>query len=184
MSLQRQQDIFARLYTDSEFRKEFLNDPGAFAEGLGVTSPEARGLATFGADELSWFSESLYSKRLREVRKMLPMTEEALGTSKFAETFREFSDGFSSVSVKKHLEDSLALSNFLVRSPSIDPRVRNIALFESSRLFHNAVQKRFSLCFLRYDPRAPVSEGRSTRRGFGLWIAIGKWSRIVFRAKP
>jgi hypothetical protein len=182
MALQQQQDLLARLYTDNEFRSEFLRKPSSFAEVLGVSPEEADCLAAVAGGEVEWFSESLVSKRLREVRKMLPMSEQELGAKEFARNFREFSERFAPTSVKKHLEDSLAFAMTLIKDPSLEGSERSVVRFESGRLRHNAFEKRFSLCLLRFDPRR--STGYTTydkHRGVGVWIAIGGWSRIFFR---
>lgn len=181
-SLREQQDILARLYTDDRFRAAFLKAPDSFAERLGVSKAEGEGLANVAGGDVEWFAESLVSKRLREVRKMLPMTEQEFGAKEFARRFREFADQFSPTSVKKHLEDSLAFAKSLVKDPSIEGSERSMARFESLRLRHQALDKHFSFCLLRYDPRRVT--GFTTyekRRGLGIWIAVGRWSRIFFR---
>jgi len=140
MTLRRQQDILARLYTDNSFRSQFLSDPPSFAAALGISAAEAEGLAALAGDEVTWFSESLLSKRLREVRKMLPLTERAIGADRFAQFFRDFAAHSSPGSIKKHLEDSLAFAANLSRDPSGDRSARSIARFESARLGHTAFE--------------------------------------------
>lgn len=182
MNLQKQQDLLARLYTDNAFRSEFLKRPSLFAEGLGVSPNKASALASVATSEVEWFAESLVSKRLREVRKMLPMTEQEIGAKEFARRFREFADEFSPTSVKKHLEDSLAFAAVLIKDPSVETSERSMARFESRRLRHNAYDKRFSVCILRHDPRRVTGFTTYDKRpGIGIWIAIGAWSRIFFR---
>lgn len=182
-SLREQQDILARLYTDDRFRAAFLKAPDSVAESLGVSMAEAEGLATVAGREVEWFSDSLVSKRLREVRKMLPMSEQEIGSSGFTRRFREFADRFSPTSVKKHLEDSLAFAGALIRDPSIGDSERSVVRFEFRRLGHNALEKRFSICLLRYDPRRVTGfTAYEKRRGLGIWIAVGRWSRILFRS--
>lgn len=182
MDLQKQQDLLARLYTDNTFRSEFLRKPSRFAESGGVSPDEAAALARVAASEVEWFAESLLSKRLREVRKMLPMTEQEMGSKEFARSFRVFADGFSPTSVKKHLEDSLAFAAWLVTDPSLDDSERGIVRFERSRLCHNALGRKVSVCLLRSDPRRVTGYTNYEKpRGVGVWIAIGAWSRIFFR---
>ena len=182
MNLQKQQDLLARLYTENKFRSEFLRKPATYAEMIGVSPEEAAALATVAAGEVAWFAESLVSKRLREVRKMLPMTEQEMGSKEFARSFRLFSDQFSPTSVKKHLEDSLAFAAALIKDPTLDNSERGIVRFESCRLRHNSLSKLFSFCLLRSDPRRVTGFTHYEKpRGFGIWIAIGRWSRIFFR---
>ncbi|HEX6278822.1 MAG TPA: hypothetical protein VFZ49_02285 [Pyrinomonadaceae bacterium] len=182
MPLQHQQDLLARLYTDKDFRTNFLNDPAAFAAGLSINESEAETLATVAASEVRWFSESLVNKRLREVAKMLPMTEQEVGSKEFERRFWEFADGFSPTSVKKHLEDALAFARKLSEDLSLEDEERNVARFESSRLRHNAFARRLSFCRLTHDPRRSIrSQTYESDSGRGFWLAVGGWSRVFFR---
>lgn len=173
MSLQKQQDLLARLYTDPEFQSRFLADPAEFADEVGLSSAEAMLLATSAAGEVRWFSDSLFNKRLREVIKMLPLSHHEVGESGFEEAFRRFAPQFSPSSVKKHLEDSLAFADFLIRD-QVAPSLKSLIRFESRRLRHNALGRQISFCLLRRDPRV------SRTQGIGLWMAFGGRSRILF----
>ena len=183
MQLQDQQDLLARLYTDNTFRSDFLTTPSRFAKNVGISPEEATVLASVAAGEVEWFAESLVSKRLREVRKLLPMTGKVMGSNEFDRRFREFSGVFSPTGVKKHLEDSLAFSEALVNDESVADSQRGSVRFEASRLRHNAFNKRFSFCVLRIDPwRFAGIADNEIPWGIGIWIAFGGWSRIFFRA--
>jgi hypothetical protein len=183
MPLQEQQNLLARLYTDNSYRAEFLKEPSSFGESIGIPPEEAAALADVAACEVEWFAESLVSKRLREVRKMLPLTAQELGAREFDRRFREFCEGYSPTGVKKHLEDSLAFTKTLTGDPSVGSSERVMARFESARLTHNAFGRRVSFCLLRSDPRRMTDSASSMRpRGLGIWVAIGGWSRIFFRS--
>ncbi|MDI1240501.1 MAG: hypothetical protein PSX80_01105 [bacterium] len=173
MSLQKQQDILARIYTDAEFRGRFLSDP-ELAAAAGLSRTDAIQLASAAADEVRWFADSLTNKRLREVAKMLPLTHLDIGARAFEEEFRQFAVDFSPTSVKKHLEDSLAFADLLIRR-EIDASVKSLIHFESRRLRHTSLDRAVSFCVLRRDPRKLPS------KGIGLWIAVKRWSRIFFR---
>ena len=173
MALQKQQDLLARLYTDPEFQSKFLADPAEFSDEAGVSGEEAILLATTAADEVRWFSGSLINKRLREVIKMLPLSQQEVGASRFEEAFRRFAPHFSPSSVKKHLEDSLAFADCLIRE-QVDPSLKSLIRFESRRLRHNALSNKISFCLLRRDPSV------TRTKGIGLWMAFGGRSRILF----
>jgi len=183
MALQQQQDLLARLYTDPKFRLQFLSEPTSFADDLGLSDEDASALAKAAGYEVRWFADSLVNKRLRDVRKLLPLVGQEVGTKEFERRFREFADRYSPISVKKHLEDALAFSDDLGSDALVEGRVREVARFESRRLRHGAFGRRISFCFLRSDPRrSGGDESGEMRRGIGIWIAIGTWSRIYFRA--
>lgn len=173
MSLQKQQDLLARLYTDPEFQSKFLADPVEFADDVGLSAAAAIDLAVSAADEVRWFSDSLITKRLREVVKMLPLSYEEVGAGKFEEAFRTFAATFSPSSVKKHLEDSLAFADCLI-NVQVDPLLKSLIRFESRRLRYNALGGKISFSLLRRDPRVPRSQG------IGLWVAFGERSRVLF----
>lgn len=170
MALQQQQDLLARLYTDPNVRQQFLNEPSSFADDLGLSDEDAEALAKAAGYEVNWFADSLVNKRLREVRKLLPISERVIGRDEFERRFREFAAGFAPTTVKKHLEEALAFAEVLFTDDRID-----LARFESRRLRHGAVGQRISGCLLRNDPRSS-----DVYSGFGFWIAVGAWSRIFF----
>ncbi len=64
-SLQRQQDVLARLYTDETLRHAFRNDPIRIGKENGLNESEITQLTEISAEELDFFAESLFWKRLR-----------------------------------------------------------------------------------------------------------------------
>src|SRR5215204_5066023 len=103
MGLKQQQDLLARLYTDEAVRKRFREGPTAVAKEFGLSVDESNDLSEITSAEIGWFADSLYWKRLREVKKLLPVSTELIG-EKMGPLFRDFSAGFNPISVKKHLE--------------------------------------------------------------------------------
>jgi hypothetical protein len=183
MALQQEQDLLARLYTDPDIRKQFLSKPASFAAESGLSHEDADALARAAGYEVNWFADSLVNKRLREVRKLLSLTEQEIGATEFERRFREFAAGFSPTSVKKHLGDALAFSDVLCGDDAVERPVKDVTRFESRRLRHGAFGRRISFCLLRHDPRrAGLDDASEMRRGFGVWIAVVGWSRIFFRA--
>lgn len=168
MSLKEEQDLLARLYTDPDFRERMLS-------GNDSADPRTRDLASAAADEVKWFAESLVTKRLREVEKLLPLIRNEIGAKEFEAMFRAFAPSFNPSSVKKHLEDAVEFAQYLQAGRRVDSFTGILARFESARLRHIVFSKTLSVCSLRVDPR---SEGV---RGIGFWLAIGSWSRIFFR---
>lgn len=175
MTLQQEQDLLARLYTDREFREHVLDVSGG-------DDARASKLALAAADEVRWFAETLVTKRLREVEKLLPLSLQEIGKKEFESRFRRFAETYSPTTVKKHLDDAMGFTAYLRKSRSLEPGESNIVTFEAARLRHKAFDRRFSLCFLKYDPRKVVGyRTYEPRSGVGIWIAIGECSRILFR---
>ena len=168
MNLKAEQDLLARLYTDRKLREEFVDKASDDAD-------RARELAAAASDEVKWFAESLVTKRLREVEKLLPLTRQRIGSQEFEKRFRAFADKFSPTTVKKHLEDALGFADELISDNTLERIVRDLSRFESRKLRHYASDRRLSLCSLRFDPR------HQRRPGIGFWVAIGRWSRLFFR---
>src|SRR5215213_10715553 len=147
MGLKQQQDLLARLYTDEAMRRRFREHRVAVAGEFGLTEAEANDLSEIASAEIDWFANSLQSKRLREVKKLLPVTTRAIG-EKLGPLFRKFSDGFNPISVKKHLEDTLGFADWLLRGSRVDAIAADIVRFESVRLRHNSLDRPLSMCHL------------------------------------
>src|SRR6185369_7897216 len=104
MSLQEQQNLLAKLYTDAEFRRAFLSMPEKIGIENELNKIEIKEIAGIMPEELDFFADSLFWKRLREVEKFLPLTRKVLGED-FINYFRRFSQNFNPQTVKKHIED-------------------------------------------------------------------------------
>jgi hypothetical protein len=179
MSLQHQQDLLARLYTDAEFRRAFLSAPEKIgAENL-LNEKEIREIAEIMPEELDFFADSLFWKRLREVEKLLPITRKMLN-EEFTSQFREFSQGFNPQTVKKHLEDALGFGRHL-QTRNIPQSAKAAARFELSKLEFFGLEKRFVVCRLDFDIREFSASGRSEpaeniekKKKIAVWIRFGK----------
>ncbi|MEQ1765361.1 MAG: hypothetical protein ABL984_19690, partial [Pyrinomonadaceae bacterium] len=112
----------------------------------------------------------------REVEKLLSLTRQQVGEKEFSLRFLRFAGTFTPVSVKRYLEDALTFSSRLMQE-DFDTAVKSLIRYESRRLRHNSFDRKLSFCVLRYDPRTSPPGS-----GFGIWVAIGRWSRILFRA--
>lgn len=170
MSLKDQQDLLARLYTDPAFRDGFFADPSAAAARFGIDPAEAVAIASCSREELDYFSETLFQKRLCEVGKLLPLTKGELG-ERFAEHFRTFARDFVPGSVRKHVEDAVHFCVFLRR----EKFVGRVAGYESALLRFHHLGERAVFGILDLDPR--TGSKRRIPRPF-VWLRIGT-RRIV-----
>lgn len=170
MSLKQQQDLLARLYTDASFRARFFAGPALAAAELGIDADEANAIAAASREELDFFSESLFQKRLREVGNLLPLTKRELGDA-FRDHFRVFAGDFVPRSVRKHVEDAVAYCDFLKRHRL----ARTTAGYESARLRFDILGKRVVAGFIAVDPQTGAK--RTIPRPF-LCLRIGR-RRIV-----
>lgn len=179
MSLQNRQNILAKLYTDADFRRAFLSEPAKIGAQNNLEDAEIAEIAAVMPEELEFFAESLFWKRLREVEKFLPLTRRALGEA-FTGSFREFSQKFNPQSVKKHLEDALEFCRFL-QTENISEAAKNAAKFERTKHEFFAFEKRFAVCRLDFDivkyQQTGVFEARKKK---AVWIRIGKRFRHFF----
>ena len=174
MSLQEQQNFLARLYTDTYLRRAFLSEPEKIGAENDLSEMETEDLKTVLPEELNFFAESLFWKRLREVEKMLPLSRKFLEAD-FIELFREFSQNFNPNTVKKHLEDAIGFGKFLQKS-DVSEIIKNVAKFEKTKLEFFACGKRFAICRLNYDIEEIAKNQSNFRRKktIAVWLRIGK----------
>ena len=186
MGLKEQQDLLARLYTDPDLYYRFTAEPQQVGPRFDLTESEIDELAALAETEVKWFTDSLYWKRFREVEKLLPTSSWVIGKD-FESLFREFASEYTPTSVKKHLEDALAYSRWLMRRDRSAPAAADVLKFESTRLRHNAEEKTFSMCTVAHDIRPAFDFGRpgsehgiKRKRSFAIWVRIGRTTRFFF----
>ncbi len=179
MSLENRQNLLAKLYTDAEFRRAFLSEPLRIGAENDLSRAEIEEIAAVMPEELEFFAESLFWKRLREVEKFLPLTRRALGDD-FTGVFREFSQNFNPQTVKKHLEDALEFCRFL-QTQNISEPAKNAAKYERAKHEFFAFEKRLVVCRLDFDivkyQQTGVFEARKKK---AVWIRFGKRFRHFF----
>lgn len=187
MSLRQQQDLLARLYTDAEFRRAFLSEPVKIGAENDLSETEIAEIAEIMPEELNFFAESLFRKRLREAEKFLPLTRSVLQDD-FTKYFREFSQNFNPQTVKKHFEDALGFCDFLQKHQMPQGFVKDAAKFERAKLVFSS--RMTNLCFEKFDfdireiqkslaEKKSVSEPDfSERKTFAIWLRIGKMTRL------
>lgn len=183
MSLQKQQDFLARLFTDEGLRQNFLSEPEKIGAENSLSASETADLQAVLPEEIGFFADSLFWKRLREVEKLLPLTKKALSED-FTKYFREFSQNFNSQTVKKHFEDALEFSKFLQDQPLEPLWAKDLAKFELSRLIFNCDIKKFVFAKFNHDIQAIIREVSQQnfeapkdfrqKTIFALWLKVGK----------
>jgi len=185
MSLQEQQNFLAKLYTDAELRRAFLSAPEKIGAENDLNEREIAEIAEIMPEELNFFADSLFWKRLREAEKFLPVTRKILG-EEFSGKFREFSQTFNPRTVKKHFEDALEFCRFL-RHRNISELVGNAAKFEQTKLEFFGLEKRIAVCRLNFDFRNLSDSGSDKpfelpekKQIFVVWLRLGKSFRQFY----
>ena len=185
MSLQEQQNFLAKLYTDAEFRLAFWSAPEKIGTENNLKKSEIEEIAGIMREELDFFADSLFWKRLREVEKFLPLSKKILGDD-FTKYFREFSQNFNPQTIKKHFEDALEFCRFLQKQ-NVSEYAKNAAKFEESKALFFGLEKRFVICKLDFDIReiflskAEIQIGNpKNKTKIAIWIKIGKRFKHFF----
>lgn len=159
-------------------RQNFLSAPEKIGAENNLSDTEIEDLRTVLPEQINFFAESLFWKRLREVEKLLPLTKEFLKNN-FVELFRKFSQNFNPQTVKKHLEDALEFCRFLQKG-DISELPKNIAKFEQTKLEFFGCGKRFAFCKLTYDIKEISRQSTKVQSDFprkktiAIWLKIGK----------
>jgi len=183
MSLLDVQNLLARIFTDEDLRLRFLREPEKIGIENNLSASEIEQIRQILPEQINFFADSLFYKRLREVEKLLPLTRKAAG-KEFEKYFREFANQFLPQTIKKHLEDAIRFGEFL-QSKKIEPVwVKDLARFERARLSFNNSEKRFWREKFDFDVRAIIREisreGAKTqsdfpkRKTYAVWLRIGK----------
>jgi hypothetical protein len=150
MSLLKQQDFLAKLYTDERLRRDFITSSLKIGSENGLSESEIREIREIFHEEINFFAESLFRKRLNEAEKLLPFTGRIL-KSDFEKLFRDFSQNYQSQTIKKHLEDALEFCRFVQKSGSVSRIGKDAAKYESAKLRFFASGEKFVFCRLTFD---------------------------------
>ncbi|MBA3786256.1 MAG: hypothetical protein H0X15_12100 [Acidobacteria bacterium] len=186
MSLQQQQNFLAKLYTDEKLRRAFLSEPSKIGEENFLNRIEIAEIAEMLPEEISFFSESLFWKRLREVEKFLPLTRKVSG-DEFQRLFRQFSQSYNPQTIKKHLEDANEFCAFLQKNASVSEISKNTARYEQSKLKFYSYGKKFVVCKLNFDVREigeqfAKTSGKSLKKKtkIAVWFRVGNTVKHFF----
>ncbi len=179
MSLLKQQKFLAKLYTNEDFRKNFIAEPETVGRENGLDEKEIEDIVRIYPEEIESFAESLFYKRLREVETFLPLTKSLLRDD-FEKLFREFINKFNPQTVKKHLEDAVEFAGFL-QARELNPIwLKDILKLEQAKLEFNGLGKKFIFKKFDFDIRNLRREDLENnlnllrRKTFGIWFRIGK----------
>ncbi len=112
MSLLEQQNFLAKVFTDENLRGKFLSEPMNIGKENNLSETEIEQIQQLLPEQIKFFADSLFYKRLHEVEKFLPLTRKVLD-KKFEIHFREFANEFLPNTIKKHLEDAVEFSEYL-----------------------------------------------------------------------
>lgn len=179
MSLLKQQDFLAKLYTDERLRRDFTFDPPKIGAENALTENEIREISAIFHDEINYFAASLWRKRLHEAGKLLPLTKTILSED-FDESFRRFAQNHrQNKSVRRHLDDAIGFCLFLQNCESVAAIGRDAARYENASLKFHVVGAKFVFCRLQYDfaeygrENAALNPPNKKPR-FVFWLKFGK----------
>ena len=174
MSLREVQNLLARVYTDENLRRAFLSEPAKIGREYDLTENEIVELASVLPEELNFFADSLFHKRLREVEKLLPRSKQILSAD-FENHFRAFSAFFLPVSIKKHLEDAVQFSDFLIKHKIEVDWLKDLIRYEQANLIFHGYGKKFLFRKFKFNIKEIIRKGAQTRRkpSIALWFRSG-----------
>lgn len=178
MSLAEVQNLLARLYTDNDLRREFLSAPEKTGRKFDLNEKEIADIVSVLPEELNFFADSLFFKRLREVEKLLPRTKRIL-SSDFEQHFRAFSKTFLPASIKKHLEDAAQFADFLIKQKLEPVWLTDLIRYEQANLIFHGYGKSFLFRWFNFNIRAILRPDSQIQRkqSFAVWLKIGGRTR-------
>jgi hypothetical protein len=189
MSLLEQQNFLAKVFTDEHLREKFLSEPGNIGKENNLSETEIEQIRKVLPEQIKFFADSLFYKRLHEVEKFLPLTRKVLG-KKFEIYFREFANEFLPNTIKKHLEDAIEFGEYLQKKETA--WAADLISFEQARLIFNGYGKRFVFRKFRFDIKEVLKNSRQDaeaenvrkRISFAIWLRLGnKIYHYIWRAK-
>lgn len=180
MSLLDQQNFLARLFTDEKFRHDFRADPEKSGKANGLDAADILFIKAISEKDLNFFADSLFHKRLNEVEKLLPLSADAFGKKKFRAAFKEFSNVFLPSFVKKHLEDAIEYTKYLLGKGEIQGWQKDVVVYEQAKLLFHGAGKRFVFRIMRHSlftATGKLRENPPKRLTLLIWARAWKWAR-------
>ena len=162
-------EALGALLTDAQLRTRLGEDPQGLAEALGLAGQDRAALLALDRGGLEAQARTLLSKRLHEVRQLLPRTFAALGPAG-NERFLAYAGTCWPTGHQRHLDDALAFAQRLV-----DEGQPGSCRAELNRLRFLRQGRRWT-CHLVPDARA---RGRARP---GLQLLYRRGERVVERA--
>ena len=177
MGLVQTQQVLAQLYTNSELRKRFFDNPQTVGAELGLSDEKTQQLAEISAQQVNIFANSLKWKRLGEVRELLPRTARVLGKN-FNDLFWRYAETHIPQGIKKHREDAIAFANF-IQQQEIDPDwLSDLVCYEKTWLLAYDSRRCLRVCWFRY----PVDKLGSTEN-IPRQLTLAIWWRLTERSQ-
>lgn len=178
MSLLEQQNFLAKVFTDENLREKFLSEPESVGKENNLSETEIEQIRRVLPEQIKFFADSLFYKRLHEVEKFLPLTRKVLGKN-FEIYFREFANEFLPNTIKKHLEDAIKFGECLRRKETAWGK--DLISFEQARLIFNGYGKRFGLRKFRFCIKEILKVSRHDAKtqnvrkkiSFAIWLRLG-----------
>lgn len=184
MGLLEQQNFLAKLYTDKNFCDAFSAEPFEIGRKSDLTDSQIKEILEILPDEILGFAESLLNKRLREVERLLPLTKKIL-VEDFDRNFQEFAHTFTSLNVKKHLEDSIEFARFLQRK-SLEPIwLNDVIKYEQAKLEFNGYDKKVKIIKFDFDLRnihklnIAIETEIVRRKTLAVWFKIRNYNKHI-----
>lgn len=194
MSLLEQQNFLAKVFTDEHLREKFLSEPENVGRENNLSETEIEQIRQLLPEQIKFFADSLFYKRLHEVEKFLPLTRKVVG-KKFEFHFREFANEFLPNTIKKHLEDAGKFCEYLQKKETAWER--DLISFEQARLIFNGYGKSFMFRKFSFDIKEVLKVSRQDaklrnvrkRISFAVWLRLGNkiyhyiWWREAFGSR-
>ena len=178
MSLAELQFFLARLYTDDDLRREFLSAPEKIGRKFDLTKQEIDEIMTVFPEEISFFADSLFFKRIREVEKLLPRTKQILQKN-FETHFRAFSQTFLPITIKKHLEDAVHFADYLIKQNVKPEWSVDLIRYEQANLIFHGCGKTFLFRRFKFNVKqfSRKPENPQNKSSVAIWLRIGSKTR-------
>jgi hypothetical protein len=159
MGLAEIQKTLAQLYTNGDLRNQFFSDPTTIGKELGLDPNDIEHLAKLSNAHVKLFANSLQKKRLNEVRKLLPLTSQALG-KRFNDLFAQYFESYNPIGVKKHLYDAINFSSFIKASIHEPIWLQDLVKYEWAWLQIAGSMRKLLVCQFKYNMRDLINSLR------------------------
>jgi hypothetical protein len=180
MSLLEQQNFLAKLYTNERLRRDFILEPQRIGHEYALTASEIMEISQVFHEEITFFAESLFRKRMNEAAKYLPLTKQILDHD-FETLFREFSETYQPKTIKKHSEDANHFCLFIQKNESVEDILKDAAKYEAAKLKFFVEGGNFVFCRVHFDlteiSRKIARQQKSNYKNktkIAVWIRLGK----------
>jgi hypothetical protein len=180
MGLTEIEQILARLSTDEELRKRFVNDPFALGRELGLSTVGSRHLRRTAAARFNSIAASPRERRFVQVYKLLPLTHRVL-KGRFTDYFDRYVAEHGAVSFERLFGDVLAFADYLEKRLAEDHLgsgwTLDILRFEKARIKAADPKRLFVVATFRHDISRLV---RGVMRKGELFTAVRRRTAAVW----